>query len=351
MKVAIAHPEAQVRQRLNVILQDSFGIECAWEADDSRGVRSRFQKETPDILLLSLELEGEVLSDLTRDLIQSAPCAILLLEGSGCSHVTTVFDCLGQGATDVASLPANPLMAGPEAWSNLRARFATMKTLAGSNSVGDLLPVAESTLEAPHLSSPLIVALGASTGGPKALATILGAFPEGFPAAVVIVQHLDAHFYQGLSEWLAHGSRLPVVAVEEPVTLEAGNVYLAARPEHLVISPGDRLSFTREWPELVSRPSIDVLFRSLAEIRGARGVAALMTGMGRDGAEGLLALRRAGFYTIAQDAPSSVVYGMPRAAAEMDAATIVLPLHRIGARIVEKVHALSGAEQDTGIYK
>jgi two-component system response regulator WspF len=201
---------------------------------------------------------------------------------------------------------------------------------------------------APHLNAPPIVALGASTGGPKALATILGAFPDTFSAAVVIVQHLDAHFYQGLSEWLAHGSRLPVVAVDAPMTLEAGTVYLAARPEHVVMSPGDRLSFTREWPELVSRPSIDVLFRSLAEIRGARGVAALMTGMGRDGAEGLLALRRAGFYTIAQDAPSSVVYGMPRVAAEIGAATTVLPLDRIGARIVEKVEGLMGSEHDIG---
>lgn len=351
MKVAIAHPEAPVRQRLNMILQDSFGLECAWEADDSRGVRFRFQKEPPDILLLSLELQGEVVSDLTRDLIQNVPCAILLLEGGGCSDVSTVFDCLGQGATDVASLPANPLTAQPEAWANLRARFATMKTLAGRDHAGEGASMIGMTSDTTHLNSPLMVVLGASTGGPKALATILSAFPEGFPAAVVIVQHLDAHFYQGLSEWLAHGSRLPVVAVDAPVTLEAGHVYLAAKPEHAVISPGDRLSFTREWPELVSRPSIDVLFKSLAEIRGARGVAALMTGMGRDGAEGLLALRRAGFYTIAQDAPSSVVYGMPRAAAEIDAATIVLPLHRIGARIVEKVHALKGAEQNTGIHR
>ena len=348
MKVAIAHPEAAVRQRLNVILQDSFGIECAWEADESRGVRFRFQQETPDILLLSLELKGEPVSNLTRDLILGAPCAILLLEGSGDSDVSTVFDCLGQGATDVARLPANPLTAKAEAWANLRARFATLKTLVGHVQPAGPVPSSEGMLDVAHLNSPLIVALGASTGGPKALATVLSAFPETFPAAVVIVQHLDAHFYQGLSEWLALGSRLPVVAVDEPVTFEAGNIYLAARPEHMVVSPGDRLSFTREWPELVSRPSIDVLFKSLAEMRGARGVAALMTGMGRDGAEGLLALRRAGFYTIAQDAPSSVVYGMPRAAADMDAATIVLPLQRIGARIVEKVHALSGAEENKG---
>ena len=348
MRVAIAHPEPAVRQRLNVFLQDSFGIECVWEAEDSRGVRFRFQKEPPDLFLLSLELQGERISDLTRDLIRDAPCAILLLEGSSASDVSTVFDCLGQGATDVARLPAHPLTAKPEAWTNLRTRFATLKTLVGRDPGRGLVSTAGDLSGLLDLNSPPIVALGASTGGPKALATILNAFPESFPAAVVIVQHLDAHFYQGLSEWLAHGSRLPVMAVDAPVTLEAGTVYLAARPEHLVISPGDRLSFTREWPELVSRPSIDVLFRSLAEIRGARGVAALMTGMGRDGAEGLLALRRAGFYTIAQDAPSSVVYGMPRVAAEIGAATTVLPLDRIGGRIVEKVQALIGSDREKG---
>jgi len=346
LKVAIAHPEVAVRQRLNVILQDSFGVECAWEADDSRGVRFRFEQEPPDILLLSLALQGERLSDLTRDLIRNSPCSILLLEGGDASDVSTVFDCLGHGATDVARLPEHPLAAKPEAWSNLRTRFATLKTLA-SRAQNDQGMVGEAP-GAPHVNAPPIVALGASTGGPKALATVLSALPESFPAAVVIVQHLDAHFYQGLSEWLAQGSRLPVVAVDAPITVESGTVYLAARPEHVVISPGDRLTFTREWPELVSRPSIDVLFRSLAEIRGARGVAALMTGMGRDGAEGLLALRQSGFYTIAQDAPSSVVYGMPRVAAEIGAATTVLPLDRIGARIVEKVNALMSSEGNTG---
>lgn len=348
MKVAIAHPEAAIRQRLNVFLQDGFGIECAWEADDSRGVRFRFQQEPPDILLLSLELKGEGVADLTRDLIQGAPCAILLIEGNGSSDVSTVFDCLGQGATDVARLPENPLVAKPEAWVNLRVRFATLKTLAGRDRTGVGGVPALEAFGPVHLYSPPIVALGASTGGPKALATIIGAFPASFPAAVVIVQHLDAHFYQGLAEWLAHGSCLPVIAVDAPMTLEAGAIYLAARPEHVVMSPGDRLSFTREWPELVSRPSIDVLFKSVADMRGARGVAALMTGMGRDGAEGLLALRRAGFYTIAQDAPSSVVYGMPRVAAEIGAATTVLALDRIGNRIVEKVQALITSERDIG---
>ena len=348
MKVAIAHPEATVRQRLNVFLQDSFSIECAWEADDSRGVRTRFQKEPPDILLLSLELKGEVVVELTRDLIRDAPCAILLLERAGYSDVATVFGCLGQGATDVARLPENPLTAEPGAWANLRERFATLKTLAARDLTEGGTPLATDAIGGDYLSSPPIVALGASTGGPKALATVIGAFPAAFPAAVIIVQHLDAHFYQGLAEWLAHGSRLPVVAVNAPMAIEAGHIYLAARPEHVVMSPGDRLSFTREWPELVSRPSIDVLFNSIAELRGIRGVAALMTGMGRDGAEGLLALRRAGFYTLAQDAPSSVVYGMPRVAAEIGAATTVLPLDRMGPRIVDKVQALIRSEQDTG---
>jgi two-component system response regulator WspF len=346
MKVAMAHPLSGVRGRLSEVVRDAFGIECLWEVGDAAGVLTRIREERPDILLLSLDLSGVPLSDLTQRIVEEAHCAILLLEGAGNGDVATVFDCLGHGATDVARLPPEAHHARMESFANFRERFSTLKTLVFHGHENE--PVRSDGFSMAAQASPPLVALGASTGGPKALASVLERLPPDFPAAVIIVQHLDAHFYRGLAEWLAHSTPLPVQAVEAPVTLLPGSIYVAARPEHLVLGPEDRLCFTREWPDLVCRPSIDVLFNSIAVTPGARGAAALLTGMGRDGAEGLLALRRVGFETLAQDAASSVVYGMPRAAAELGAAVKVLPPSQMAHHIIEKIHSIVNATQASG---
>lgn len=338
MNVAIAHPDAAIRVRLEALIRDAFGVESAWEADDYEDTLNRTRREPPELLLLSLDLPGGRVQDLTKEIVEATGCAILLLEGGVPADVATVFDCLGNGAMDVARLPSNPLVACSEDFAMLRERFSTLKTLIGPQ---ESVPLVGLEPAFPSEKLPLILALGASTGGPKALAAIIESLPVNFPAAVLIVQHLDAHFYAGLADWLANGSKLPVHSVDRPVSIESGQIYVAARPEHMVLSPGKRLSFTREWSDLICRPSIDVLFKSIAGIRGVRGVAALLTGMGRDGAEGLLSLRRAGFYTLAQDAPSSVVYGMPRVAAEIGAATTVLPLSRMGQWMVDKIQTLA----------
>lgn len=336
MKVGIAHAEPRVRARLAEVIRDGFDIVCSWEVGDSEGLWARVHEERPKIILLSLDLPGEALPVLTHRLVDETQTAILLLEGEGHVDVATVFDCLGQGATDVARLPLRADQAPSEAYENFRDRFATLRTLALHGQTTEATPQLKSEPFAIS-SSPPLVAMGASTGGPRALATVLEGLPPGFPAAVVIVQHLDAHFYRGLAEWLDHTCVLPVHPVEEPTSLLPGHVYVAARSEHMILAPDDRLCFTRERSDLVCRPSIDVLFNSIAAIPRTRGVAALMTGMGRDGAEGLLALRRAGYETLAQDEASSVVYGMPRAAHELGAAVRVLSPQRMARHIVDTI--------------
>jgi two-component system response regulator WspF len=191
---------------------------------------------------------------------------------------------------------------------------------------------------------PSVVAIGSSTGGPKALATVLSRLPADFPATVVIVQHLDFHFIEGLAEWLDQSTPLPVAALTRETVLQPGKIWLAGRPEHVIVNQARSLGWTQEWPELISRPSIDVLFKSLAQHPSIRGCGVLLTGMGRDGAAGLLALRKSGFHTIAQDQASCVVYGMPKAAAELGAAAAVLPLADIGDAIVEHIARLHQAE-------
>ena len=188
---------------------------------------------------------------------------------------------------------------------------------------------------------PLVVAIGASTGGPPALATILSELPAGLPAAVVVVQHMAEGFVEGLARWLDGVCAMPVVVAVEGERLLSGQVYLAPANQNLVVRPGFRVGLTDPPPGQYHVPGVDVTFRSVAEVSGQYAVGALLTGMGRDGAAGLKALRDIGAFTIGQDESTSVVWGMPAAAQEADAVDLELPLAAIGRAIVTAVeHAV-----------
>jgi two-component system, chemotaxis family, response regulator WspF len=178
-----------------------------------------------------------------------------------------------------------------------------------------------------------LVAIGASTGGPPALAAILAQWPTDFPAAVVIVQHIDVEFAPQLAHWLGARSKVKVrlaIAGERP---QPGTVLIAGTNDHLVMTPDRSLRYTPEPADNPYRPSVDALFNSLAAHWPAPGIAALLTGIGRDGAVGLLRLRKAGWHTLAQDEASSVIYGMPKAAVELGGAAAIVPLDEMAQQI------------------
>ncbi|HEY4055702.1 MAG TPA: chemotaxis protein CheB, partial [Kofleriaceae bacterium] len=183
-----------------------------------------------------------------------------------------------------------------------------------------------------------IVAIGASTGGPGAIVDVLAGMPKQFPLPILVVLHVDASFAASFADWLGQRSGRNVrIPADGELIADAVNQVLFAPPhKHLTIVAG-RARLVDSPPRHHCRPSVDVLFESLAADRGARTVATLLTGMGRDGAAGLLAIRRAGGHTIAQDEMSSVVYGMPREAALLGAADRILPLSEIGAAICAAV--------------
>ncbi len=175
-----------------------------------------------------------------------------------------------------------------------------------------------------------MLAIGASTGGPQALATVLAALVPIRGYAVVIVQHLDQTFVPGFVEWLASATKAEVRSIQDGDQPESGTVHVACTADHLVITSSGDFHYVAAPAELVYRPSVDVLFDSLLASRVSPGVALLLTGMGRDGAAGMKALRDAGWKTIAQDQHSSIVWGMPGAAVKLNAADRVLPLSEIG---------------------
>lgn len=180
-----------------------------------------------------------------------------------------------------------------------------------------------------------LVAIGASTGGPAAIAQVLKQLPKTFPAAIVIIQHVDEHFALGMAEWLSRESTLPVRVAEEGTRPAKGLVLLARTNDHLTFKGPGRIGYTAEPREQPYRPSVDVFFESTARFWSGDVVGVLLTGMGRDGAKGLSALRKKGHHTIAQDQTTSAVYGMPKAAATLGAAVDILPLNAIAPRLVE----------------
>jgi two-component system response regulator WspF len=182
-----------------------------------------------------------------------------------------------------------------------------------------------------------LVIIGASTGGPTALAEVLSQIPEDLPAAFVLIQHVDVQFASDFAKWLNGRTHLHVRSAVPGCRPEVGTAWLAATNDHLIMAPDQSLDYSRDPIECFYRPSVDVFFKHAVSCWPYTGVATLLTGMGRDGAEGMLQLKKAGWFTIAQDADTSVVYGMPKAAKEMGAAEEILPLTGIASAIVNRV--------------
>ena len=200
-------------------------------------------------------------------------------------------------------------------------------------------PLASPTLRK-NAAQPKIIGIGTSTGGPHALAEVLPHLPGNLSVPVVLVQHMPPLFTASLAETLAAKCAVKVVQADHGMLLQAGTVYIAPGGRHLrVVEDGPatpkRIELTMDPPEHFCRPSVDYMFRSLAATYRANAVGVILTGMGQDGAQGLLAMRQAGATTIGQDAATCTVYGMPREAYQVGAVEVQLPLDRIAERIAK----------------
>ncbi|HTH17432.1 MAG TPA: CheB methylesterase domain-containing protein, partial [Magnetospirillum sp.] len=193
-------------------------------------------------------------------------------------------------------------------------------------------PAGERLSAVPPMAGVDVVAIVASTGGPGALARVLGCLPKNFSVPVVVVQHMGEPFLAGFAHWLSSVSVLPVTLAGEGKRAEPGHVYVSPGDVHLAMS-GHIMHLLSTPPVNAQRPSGDVLFQSLAEGNGPRAIGVLLTGMGEDGAHGLLALRLAGGHTIAEDRSTAIIWGMPGAAVALGAAGEVLPVDAIAGRL------------------
>jgi two-component system chemotaxis response regulator CheB len=290
----------------------------------------------PDVVTLDLHLPDRSGNYVIEQIMARTPTPILVLSSTvDGPHSAPAIEALVGGALDALPKPAH--------WTRdneaeLRRSVRTLSKVTVIRHIrGRSTSHSESCGPRGPVTSP-VVALGASTGGPAALAEVLAGL-GGLAAPVLVVQHIHRDFVAGLVSWMARVSALPVQVAEDGQRLLAGNVYIGPGDVHLHLDASCRVALVRT-PESTHRPSADELFGSLAEHAGAMGVGVVMTGMGSDGAKGLLALRSRGGRTFGQDEASCAVFGMPKAAYLMGAVGDVVPLQGIAAAVIQAVRAI-----------
>lgn len=287
----------------------------------------------PNVIVLELSPGDEPLQAIEA-VMAERPTPILVLN-SGASGADP-FKALALGALDVAEFPANP---EPRFWQDLSRRVALLAQVRVVQHVSGKRkrrahPTPEQKPEAPPFP---LVAIAASLGGPKALAQLLSLVPQELAAPICICQHISEGFTWGLANWLKAETGHNVVEAREEETLEPGTVYVAPSRVHFRVDRQARVRLDAGIPIQGFRPSCDALLESVARSFGRRAIGVILTGMGRDGAAGLKAIRDNGGRTVAQDESTCVVWGMPREAVMLGAAQEVLPLEKIPATLVRWV--------------
>ncbi len=331
MKIGIVNDLPMAAEALRRTLALVPEYQVVWIAKNGIEAVERCATNTPDLVLMDLvmpEMDGV---EATRRIMESTPCAIVIVTVSVEANASQVYEAMGYGALDAVDTPALGSKDPAASAAPLLAKICTIGRL-----IDDKAPL-DSTAKrggAPAASRNELVAIGASAGGPAALAVLLDGLPRNFSPAVVIVQHVDERFASGMANWLAKHSPLPVRLAKDGDSPLPGTVLLAGTGDHLTLKTASQLGYTPDPRDYVYRPSVDVFFQSISTLWPGKVVGVLLTGMGRDGAVGLKALREKGHYTIAQDEVSSAVYGMPKAAAAIDAAVDILPLKQIAPKLV-----------------
>lgn len=348
LRILVVEDSLTIRRRFCEILAGDPELEVVAEAEDGKQAIELCEALRPDVVTLDMALP--VMSGLTATeyIMAYVPTPILIVSASNNrGELFKTYDALAGGAVDVLEKPpvddvdgawerrfiaSVKLVAKIKVITHPRARLRAVERTAAA--------VPQTALAAlPTISSKRsyrVFACGASTGGPAAIVDILRAVPTKLGVPILFVLHIDEPFSAAFAEWLESQTLHRVAYARERQPLESlgGQVLMAPPGRHLSVERG-RLHLGEDPPRHSCRPSIDILFESLAVEYGTDALACLLTGMGRDGAAGLLAIRRAGGFTIAQDEATSIVYGMPREAALLGAAERILPLQHIGPTIAQ----------------
>ena len=336
VRVLVVDDSATMRSLIALVLSRHAGIEVVGQAGDAMEARSAIKALDPDVMTLDVEMPNMNGLDFLEKVMRLRPMPVVMVSTLTRAGADATLDALQIGAVDCV---AKPSIAGPDAFGDL-----PMRVIAAAHATvraGAVAPSASKGLQG-FAPDGRIVAIGASTGGVEALSRVLSAMPQNCPPTL-ITQHMPAAFTANFAARLDRTCAPSVQEASDDAPLDVGVIYLApGGVGHLELGGREgrwRCRIRRDEPVNGHRPSVDVMFASVARAAGAQAMGVLLTGMGRDGAAGLLEMRRAGAVTVSQDEASSVIYGMPKAAFEIGAAARQLPLGRIGPEILRTCSA------------
>lgn len=328
MKIGIVNNQKIDQEVLKQVISSVSAYELIWTAWDGSEAVQKAISNPPDLILMDLTIPNISGVEAIRLIMEKCPCAVIIVTTAIEDKANLIYEAMGYGAMDAVCTPTLNYNNEIEGATLLLEKIEQVGRIIGkiksSLKTEMVLPITSSISKCPD-----IILIGASTGGPQALVDIFSQLPSDFPVPIVVVQHVDIEFAPGLVSWLNTLTPLTIQIATEGAKPEKGIVYIAATKDHLICSQDERLEYSREPIDVVYRPSVDALFKSFAKHYKSIGIAVLLTGMGQDGAEGMLMLKNKGWLTIAQDKDSSILFGMPKAAIEQNAASVVLPLKKI----------------------
>jgi len=327
MRIAIVHGNYNTI-RLFESLIETLGFDVCWTSTTGRDALQNYETDCPDLLLIQLDLADMKGSDLIKQIMSSASSIIIAISDSVKNNPGSVFEAMSAGALDAFSEPGTK---DPESINDLKNKILNIKKLYDSTHKPK-----RSLIKQQKSASPL-VAIGSSTGRPAALLTILRKLPANANAIFVIIQHMDNEFSQGMADWLNEQTDIHIQIAKNHTIPEAGQVYMAGTNEHLIINSAGLFQYTDEPKDYPYRPSVNAFFDSAISNWPNKLIGVLLTGMGRDGANGLLSFYNRGMHTIAQNEDSCAVYGMPKAARELGAVAVELDINDIAEEIIRNI--------------
>jgi two-component system chemotaxis response regulator CheB len=333
IRVLVVDDSAVVREVFSRELARDPAIEVVGAVPDPYVARDEIVRLEPDVVTLDVEMPRMDGITFLRKLMRYHPMPVIIVSSLTQKGGSLALEALESGAVDVMCKPGSAYAVGDMS-IELREK---VKAAAGARlrvpSASSVAPARLSLSKTTHV----VVAIGASTGGCQALQAVLSAMPANAPG-IVVVQHMPEHFTRSFAERLNGLCAMEVKEAEDGDTVSPGRVLIAPGNRHMLLSrSGAVYQVTVKDGPLVSRhrPSVDVLFKSVARFAGSNAVGAILTGMGNDGAAGLKEMRTAGAATVAQDEASCVVFGMPKEAIKLEAAAHILPLDSIAGKLLE----------------
>jgi two-component system chemotaxis response regulator CheB len=332
IKVLIVEDSAVVRELLTFILSSDPDIQIIGTASNGEEAVKAVGDKRPDIVTMDINMPKMDGFEATRIIMETNPTPIVIVSASwDPKEVAKTFRAIEAGALAAIAKPVGLNHPGYEKLTKeliqtvkLMSEVKVVRRRARPKYGKETLPPPAATELKPLITDIKAVAIGASTGGPPAIATILSGLPKDFHAPLLIVQHIAPGFVQGFTNWLSNSSNIPVAMARHGAELLPGSAYIAPDDAHMGITLNGRIELSASEAENGLRPSVSYLFRSVANVFGNNAIGVLLTGMGKDGAHELKTMREKGAITIAQDKESSIVYGMPGEAVNLNAAMYML---------------------------